>query len=481
MKIIRFGLRSFPRPLLAMATIAFILASGSAFAGSFLDSSFDEAETKARDARGEEGTSMRNTRAVEAADRLSTAGTVKTVADYVGMAATAGTIGAEGYAQFGTDDKKVKALNEQYQAALANGNKKRAEEILAELDEIKRLKQTAAKGQADIYTSAANIQRVAGVANLGAAAGSGVAAYMGYNAAGMLSEGACDGNGIDEPTPASGNAPSATPRSSNLMRCQSRNNGDRRSRTAITKSRDAARTAIWYGVGEAVVGAGSLLLASKNDKNAADLQSLVDDPMAGFSSEKEAVFYDQIAERKCGAGSKYELLGSPIELPPANTDSGVRVATGGTASTTIAYNKYYERIACIKVPVPADGGGGGGGTVPTTPGGGGTLARTDIQCTMEALRCWDGSYVARDPQLNCAFRACPLDTRSINATAPVVTTTPGTTSTTMTTSTSGASRSLASATEATNAVSTTGASKAPISNIGVEVERDQNNILRNGY
>jgi type 1 fimbria pilin len=51
----------------------------------------------------------------------------------------------------------------------------------------------------------------------------------------------------------------------------------------------------------------------------------------------------------------------------------------------------------------------------------------------------------------------------------------------MTTSTSGASRSLASATEATNAVSTTGASKAPISNIGVEVERDQNNILRNGY
>ena len=31
----------------------------------------------------------------------------------------------------------------------------------------------------------------------------------------------------------------------------------------------------------------------------------------------------------------------------------------------------------------------------------------NIACTMDAKLCADGSYVGRDPQNNCEFRACP--------------------------------------------------------------------------
>jgi hypothetical protein len=38
---------------------------------------------------------------------------------------------------------------------------------------------------------------------------------------------------------------------------------------------------------------------------------------------------------------------------------------------------------------------------------GGCASQGEVVCTMEAKACPDGSYVGRDPTMNCQFRPCP--------------------------------------------------------------------------
>lgn len=372
--------------------LVLVLASATAHAGSIIDKSFDDAHKAATEA-------TQNKNHKEAADRLDTAGTVKTVADYTGLAATTATIGAEVYDWVAVNDKKLKELEAQYQAAVAAGNSNTAASLLRQIQAIKAERQKLAKGQASTQNTLATIQTVAGAANIGAGAASFYAAYEGYGAGSDLNKG--------------------------------KKGDDQRSAKAIQESRDAAKTALIYGAGEMAIGAGSIFLAQKHKKNAKNLKSLSEDPDAGLGTAGTNSLYDQLAQKKCGAGAAYKLEKTSTD-PEAN-------------------------VVCVNPTELAS-------TSSTSSGD-----RPDIFCTMDAMMCSDGSFVQRDVKLNCQFKACPATSAVNPLPAPSPSSEP------MRSITSGASR--APADEADSA----GASRAPVSDMGSEVERDQAKILNYGY
>lgn len=443
------------------AALALLPGANHVQAGLFSDD-FEEAATAA-------GNANTNRNKDAAKEELETAGTIKTAADYVGAAATAGTIGAEIYDWVGDDaQKKVDDLNKQYRAAMAQGDKAKAQDILNQLKALGEQKRKVAKDGKDMQESIATIQTVAGVANLGAAAASGVAAYKGFGARSQLQEGCVRAPAA---APAAG-APQASPgAAAPAVPCT-----EVLDRTAIQKARGAAMNAVYYAAGEAAVGTASLMLAGKHRENANRLGSIADDPTSDIEgyAEQELALFDRVALEKCGMDHSYELLAAGASVNKSKTlttpsGSVVRsVASTASDSVPSEHREYFDRVRCIE-PVPVDSSGGGT-TVTRVPSYG------DRICGQDLLRCSDGSFVGRDPAAACDFRSCPIP-RSLTEMGPTVETTgtANTTTPTSTTSDTGA-RSLAATNTPVNGSS--GASRLRLDDVSAEVDRDREAILR---
>lgn len=386
---------------------------------------FEEAENAAGKLQAKD-----NTGAVDATETLATAGTVKTVADWVGVTATVATIGTELYDWTIVDDDKLKELDAEYRAAIDAGNESRAEDVLREINTLNEKKAAVAKDQAGTQDSLATIQNVAGYANLGAATGSFVSAAMGYSAASDLRKGM------------------KTDKDANV----------KGSKAAIKKAKSAANTALVYGAGEAAVGILSLHLAKRHKKRAESLESLADDLEGDLPTDVRMdidALFDTAAVNKCGAGAEYRVLNTGGSVSDYDPDAP-RVA-GDSGNDDVLYSSVYNRIECITSTV-ADGGNGtttttGGTTTGTDTDDGGTIVSgTDlISCTSDVQACPDGSFVGRDANNNCSFFACPSAT------------------TTAANTTDGPNRELTSS----------GASRLQLDDVGAEIEQNQENILQN--
>ncbi len=368
---------------------------------------FEEAQNAAEGVaklKAADNVSALNKNAETAADDLETAGTVKTVADWVGVTATAATIGTELYDWGFVDDEKVRELDAEYRAAIDAGNNIRAEAVLKELNAINEKKAVVAKDQAGTQESLQTIQNVAGFANLGAATGSFAAAFMGYEASSALRNGSPDA----------------------------------KSKNAAKLAKDAANTSLLYGAGEAAAGLLSLHLAKKHGERADDLNSLADDVESDLPSDVRFdidALFDQAAVTKCGSGAEYRVsnsAGATIEYDP----NVARVAGQATSDET-TYASVYNRIECLGTTVAgSDSGSSDGGTVtystPSTTDGssssttsnGSLTAQTDdigfVQCSSDVMACPDGSFVNRDPTNRCQFHSCASVARTADASGATV-------------------------------------------------------------
>lgn len=407
-----------------LALISISLASPSVHAD--FGGHFEEAQNKAEKLSAEE-----NRNGEAAADTLETAGTVKTVADWVGVSATAATIGTELYDWAFEDDEKLRELDAEYRAAIDAGNSSRAEEVLAELNRLNEKKKVVAKDQASTQKSLGTIQKVAGFANLGAATGSFASAIMGYNAANKLEEGKIGDGG--------------------------------KTRNAKKAAKGAANVALIYGAGEAVVGLASLHLAKKHNDRAKSLESLADDLESDLPTDVRMdidALFDQAAVTKCGAGAEYRVLGTGGTVEEYDPDAP-RVA-GDAGTDDVLYNSIYNRVDCLSDPPVADSGDGTGTDGTTTnvvtstdTDAGGTVVSGDevISCSSEVFACPDGSFVGRVASNGCQFAACPNSSTTADATG----------------ATDGPSREL----------TTSGASRLQLDDVGAEIEQNQEDILQN--
>ncbi len=382
--------------LMSHAATAFALSLflfSTPYAQADFTGAFEKAEKKAEELAPEE-----NTNSKAAADTLETAGTVKTVSDWVGVTATAATIGTELYEWGFVDDEKLQELDSEYRVAVDAGNNERAEEVLAELTQLNEKKKMVAKDQASTQKSLGTIQKVAGFANLGAATGSIASAVMGYRAARKLEEGKISNSG--------------------------------ETRKAKKAAKKAANRALVFGAGEAAVGLVSLNLSKKHKERADSLNSLADDldspsPASNIRPDLPSdvrmdidELFDKVAVTKCGAGAEYRVL-SPDSAVEGYDPEAPRVA-GNANSNEVQYRATYNRIECLPpTVVDADTDTGEDPAIINPPDGGMAF------CTSDVFACPDGSFVGRDASNGCQFMSCPKSTTITDASNTTSTTESG--------------------------------------------------------